>query len=124
MHMVLLSESTLAWLAGRGSAGAVEGGRVRDEELLARCFGEAYPAGEGWSDSAREYISALADCLCCTNEQLYVGYRAMCDLYRRFISEYHGIVSPEDPVWQDAVRKGDGLSLADPAILFRHPHKN
>lgn len=122
--MSVLTENTLAFLAERGCADAVEGSRVADDELLARCFLEAYPSGSGWSASAREYLSALSECLCCMNEQLYVCYRVMCDLYRRFISEYQALVPREDPVWQDAVRRGDGLSLADPAILFRHPHKN
>ncbi len=122
--MNLLSESTLSYLAGHGGSAAVKDARIQDEVLLIRCFRDAFPAGGCWSEEAKAYLAALCDCLSTMDEQLYRHYRAMCDLYRRFVFAFAKTAEREDPVWKDALARGDRMALVDPCELYRQPHKN
>ncbi len=122
--MKSLSENTLSWLEGRGCGAALEDGRIKNTAAVVRCFQEAFP-GEGiWSDRAGAYLAALADCLSVMNEMLYLEYRAMCDLFRRFVALYLARAPWDDPVWQGALSLGDALGQVDPSQLCRRPHKN
>ncbi len=121
--MNLLSDTTLSYLADRGCT-AVAGGRIKKEEDLVRFFRDTFPEDGVWSDSSKAYLSALTDCLCSMDEMLYRFYRAMGNLYRRFIACYLSSAPKDDPVWKDALGKGDRLALIDPADMYPVPHKN